>query len=207
MKSTDVVLALDPGKDHFAWSIIDGTGRLLDTGMIRQPVKEFKFMFFRRHALSYVKEIRELLSRHQYFAVVAERYQIRGMGSVGEVCEFVNLMLGIVTAEVLRMPSPAPHLDFMPAGVWKNWLSTVMLGDPGLLEKTPDAFGYPFVTKQASTRKVRGVLPIKEHQFDSIGIGLWFVAREAHVLDAYDMVANVTKPDVDRLWEERLQHG
>jgi hypothetical protein len=164
-------------------------------------------MFFRRQILAYTKEIQDLLSRHTYFAIAAERYQIRGMGSVGEVCEFVNLMLGIVTAEALRLPAPRPHLDFMPAGVWKNWLSTIMLGDPGALEKTPDAFGYPFVTKQASSRAVRNVIPVKEHQFDAIGIGLFFVARETKNEDAYDMIVNATKPDLDRIYQERLQHG
>ena len=204
MKKSDIVLAMDPGKDWYAWSILDGEGHLLDTGMIKTPVHEFKFMFFRRQVLAFTKEIQDLLARHAYFAVVAERYQIRGTGSVGEVCEFVNLMLGIVTAEALHRPAPRPHLDFMPAGVWKNWLSTVMLGASGLIDATPDVFGYPFVTKQASKRKVRGVLPIKEHQFDSIGIGLWFIAREVRVEDAYDMIVNVTKPDVDRIYQERL---
>lgn len=207
MTTNDLVLAFDPGKSDMAWAILRGDGELIDTGMISTPINEFNHLLLTRKIIAFTKEIEDLFSRHQYFAVAAERYQIRGMGTVGEICEFVNLMLGIVVATARRQEH-VPHIDLQPASQWKNWLSVVMHGKSGLIEKTPDVFGYFQVTKQASKRKVRDVLPIQEHQFDAIGIAAWFVAHEVRTdLPDQTLLLERIKPGIDRIWAEGPRRG
>lgn len=208
MQKTDLVLSLDPGKSDFAWAIVRGDGTVLETGMIKAPINEFNYIHRTRQIKAFTAEVVELLQRHTYFALVAERYQIRGMGMIGEVCEFVNLMLGIVIAHARLLPD-VPHIDLIPASQWKGWLSTVMYGKSGELDKSPDAYGYTQVTKQASKNTTRNVMHVKEHQFDAISIGLWFVAHEVEDSTTPDqlLVTEIAKACIDAIWAENANRG
>lgn len=202
MKTSDIVLALDPGKDNFAWAFVRGDGTVLETGMLKNTLNSFKLIHFTRGLLEFRKEMWALLTRHPIFVVVAERYQIRGsFGGKGESCEFVNLMLGMMIT-MTRLLRLKPHIVLMPASDWKNWLSFLMTGVRGGLEKTPDVFGYTEVTKAKSDRK-RNPFPIKEHQFDAIGIGLYIVCKETAVKDPLVVVRGPAKKSVDAIWSGR----
>lgn len=207
MKKTDLVLALDPGKEFYAWAVVRGDGTVIDTGMIKNLVDDFSYLHFGRQVAAYTREIQALLSAHTYFAVVAERFQIRGMSTAGETCEFVNLMLGILTAHARMLPYRV-NIDLQPATMWKSWLGRLAYGDAGAVENSPDVFGYPQVTKQTSKRKVRGIFPIKEHQFDAMCLGVWFAARETNSLTNVadlEMIDVVAKASIDKLWASKSE--
>jgi hypothetical protein len=48
MKKTDLVLALDPGKEFYAWAVVRGDGTVIDTGMIKNLVNDFSYLHFGR---------------------------------------------------------------------------------------------------------------------------------------------------------------
>lgn len=92
-------LALDPGKIHSWFTIWDGQ-KLIESGQFPTPdtVKALVTRPFQRYVHKWMK-VR--LSRGD--EVVIERYMHRGIGGGGTVSEVINIIIGMVAAEALRL--------------------------------------------------------------------------------------------------------
>lgn len=179
----NAVLSCDPGKDNYAWAFVEvGTGRVVDTGMIAHTLSDLTFMQFVQQWRLHLVDVKKLLARSDVNidALVVERLTPRpGMGS-GAAAEYVNLMIGALYV-LARLRGVGRIVPVMPS-TWKGWLAALHNGSANSrsLESSPTALGFPQVVK--NERKSDN-FPIKEHQFDAIGIGLWFVAHERFVLN------------------------
>lgn len=206
--TVNAVLSCDPGKDNYAWAILDlSTGAVIDTGMFGNTLYDLTFMQFVQQWRRHLVQVKALLRRKDvnFSALCVERLTPRpGMGS-GAAAEYVNLMIGALYV-LARLRGIKLIVPTMPS-TWKGWLGSVVSGEKNVraLESSPVAFGFPQVLK--SERKTDN-FPIKEHQFDAIGIGLWFVAVEQHrrlSLKVPDpkKTFETCKKSLRRIWKER----
>lgn len=175
-----VVLACDPGKDNYAWAFVEiGTGCVVDTGMVAHTLCDLTFMQFVQHWRLHLADVKRLLGRNDvvFDALCVERLTPRpGMGA-GANAEYVNLMIGALYV-LARLRGIKRIVPVMPS-TWKGWLARTH-NKERTLESSPIAFGFPQIIK--NERKSDN-FPIKEHQFDAIGIGLWFSAHERFSLE------------------------
>jgi hypothetical protein len=165
---------MDPGKSHFAWSILTHSGKVLDTGMIKNVIQDMSYLVFIAMIKNFSNEVASIICRKDINIthLAIERLTPRpGMGS-GATAEYVNVMIGIV---YMTAKKHGVHRFFavMPS-TWKQWLSRAVFGKPAMFDASPQAFGFNQVVKN---EKKSNPFPIKEHQFDSIGLGLWSVIK------------------------------
>lgn len=159
-----VILAIDPGKINFAFSILSKNKGLIKTGMFKHTIKDFSLKNpLNKQINSFIKECIKNFNKYPIKYVIAERYQIRGKfgGTQGASCESINLMLGIV-AYLFRKRSKVYYIT--PA-LWKNYMYKTY-DFPNKTSLT-EVFGFYGLSKNFST------VPILEHQFDAVGIGVW----------------------------------
>jgi hypothetical protein len=162
------VLAMDPGKEFFAWSVLSLDGHVINTGMIKNLLNDMTYMVMMYQITRFVKEIEWLLSKYAPTYLAVERLTPRpGMGS-GATAEYVNVMIGLVYDTARRMKVGRQHA-VMPS-TWKQWLSRIAFGATAAFDASPQAFGFNHVVKNELKSNP---FAIKEHQFDSIGLGLW----------------------------------
>lgn len=203
-----VVLSCDPGKDNYAWAFIEvGTGRVIDTGMVEHTLCDLTFMQFVQQWRLHLVDVKKLLARTdiQIEALAVERLTPRpGMGS-GAAAEYVNLMIGALYV-LARLRGIGRIVPVMPS-TWKGWLAALYNGaaNSRSLESSPIAFGFPQVVK--NERKTDN-FAIKEHQFDAIGIGLWFVTHERFALNHQPIpdpgkYYKCCKSSLTKLWRAR----
>lgn len=158
-----MILALDPGKTHFAYAIISKKKGLVKTGMINNVIDDFSKDNLTLQVIRFIRELRRLFFNYPITIVVAERYQVRGKfgGMMGAVAEYLNFMLGIVGALFRKRAK----LYLITPALWKNYMYRTY----DFPNKSPltEVFGFYGLSKNFST------VPILEHQFDAVGIGVW----------------------------------
>ena len=107
------ILAFDPGSVKMGISLVelrkDGTPRIVANATMMHPIHDIpSFMSQQRE---FVNEVKSWIEQFQPKAIVAERFQSRGLR--GATVECVSMMLGILSTFNL------PTL-FITAATWKN---------------------------------------------------------------------------------------
>ncbi len=162
MKSTRV-LACDPGKTNFGFSVLAVDKRKIEivrTGILPPEllVRELNQQTLSDTILTFQRAFTKLLKASKADIVVAERYMIQRRGTTGET---VNMMLGVMAATAGK---EIPMQIFM-AATWKARLKKV-LGVKNL----------DVLYKQVRTRDGKTFVP--DHTIDATMQGLFFCERE-----------------------------
>ena len=98
-----MLLACDPGKDHFAYSVVSDKNKLMCTGMLGFTISSFSEAGINENIKEFSKKIKDIFTKWKIDTVVAERYLVRGSNSkMGASCEFISFMLGIISDICLR---------------------------------------------------------------------------------------------------------
>lgn len=196
-----MILSMDPGKEFFAWSVLTTDGRVIDTGMVKNVVDDMRHMIMMFQVKRFIAEVTSIIKRYNVRVLAVERLTPRpGMGS-GATAEYVNVMIGLVYATA-KTNNLHLHYAVMPS-TWKQWLSRTAFGVPSGFNASPEAFGFNHVVKNELKSNP---FAIKEHQFDSIGLGLWTVNRlkltgcQRHTRLEAKLLQNCTK-SLKPLWE------
>lgn len=182
-----MILALDPGKTHFAYTIISKKKGIVKTGMIHNVIDDFSKDNLTLQVIRFVREIKRLFFTYPIKIVVAERYQVRGRfgGMMGASCEYISAMLGIISCLFKKRAK----IYFITPALWKNYMYKTY--DYPNKTSLTEVFGFYGLSKNFST------VPILEHQFDSCGIGVW-AANKFWNVDLYKKV----RKRLIKLWKK-----
>lgn len=182
-----MILCLDPGKDNFAYAVISKK-RLVDTGMFSNTINSFKEKEKNKKVKAFNKEIVSLLNSYDITDIIAERYLVRGGQSKnGASCEFISFSLGYIER---LCKERGIKLHLITPSVWKNFCIRKF----NEKSKTPltEIFGFFNLSKNFSN------VPIREHQFDAIGMSLyWF---DKYEIDVFKLRRKICKRLVE-IWE------
>jgi Holliday junction resolvasome RuvABC endonuclease subunit len=173
-------MCLDPGKDNFAYAIVCGKG-LMKTGMLRNTVNSFSEKEHIEKVKLFQKEILSIVDRFKIDAIVAERYLVRsGQSKMGASCEYISYMLGFIS-KICRERNIELHL--VTPSVWKQFCIRTFKENP----KTPltETFGFFGLSKNFSN------VPLREHQFDAMGISLYWYNRMGY--DVFDLRKRISR--------------
>jgi hypothetical protein len=204
MSKIDAVLSCDPGKESFAWAYIALDGTLIDCGTLKHPIDDMRAMQFLAQFPLFLAEVNRLFKRKdvKLRALVAERLTPRpGYGS-GATCEFINLALGALY--VVSRLNRVKHICPTMPSTWKGWLARLTTGK-SKLETSATAFGYPQVLKNPRKTDNFGLY---DHEFDAIGIGLWFVCNNELKPIANNLqLAKYSKclKSIKKMWNARVR--
>ena len=162
-----MILCLDPGKDNFAYAVVSKKG-LIDTGMFSNTINSFKEKEKRKKVKAFSKEILNILNKYELTDVIAERYLVRaGQSKTGASCEFISYMLGYIERLCIKRNI---ELHLITPSVWKQFCIKTFKEKP----QTPltETFGFFGLSKNFVN------VPIREHQFDAMGISLYWYNKE-----------------------------
>lgn len=195
--SNRVVLALDPGKRHFAFCVIVGAS-LKRVGMIHNTINDIDAAHALPQREAFVAELDSVLDRYEPQILVIERMQQRpGMGG-GAPAEYINIMIGVVLEHCT-----AKGIEFrgVTAATWKNALKRAYDPKPdrATLPKGTRIKALPNSERMGfDVPKSSKTLPILDHEFDAVGIGMWFIEQEdnASYIERF-------KKQLKTLWEIR----
>lgn len=109
------VLALDPGTNNFAWSVVR-KNKVLACGFVEKTVSDLTDKQFEAQLKAFIKEIRKLIRDYKPDMVAAERYMVRGRW-FGASCEKINIMLGALGLICL---SKGIKVQIISSALWKN---------------------------------------------------------------------------------------
>jgi hypothetical protein len=185
------VLALDPGKNEFAYCYLIGT-KIKKVGMFKRTMKDMKEQRFMFEVSGFVREYEKFMGGlGKIDFLVIERYMARPGKGGGSVSEAINVMLGIIARYCHRK---GIHIIPISSAQWKNRFSSRHGGDT-----QAERYGFP-VSKTKKTE------PVLDHEFDAIGIGHWFcecrplTGSKAPSLNLMKLFRKRTQ----KLWTERL---
>jgi hypothetical protein len=182
-----MILAIDPGKTHFAYAIISKKKGIVKTGMIRNVIDDFSKDNLTLQVVRFVRELKRLFIKYPITIIVSERYQVRGRfgGMMGASCEYISYMAGIIGC-LFRKRS---RIYCITPALWKNYMYKTY--DYPTKSSLTEVFGFYGLSKNFST------VPILEHQFDAVGIGVW-AANKFWSLDLYKKC----KKRLIKLWKK-----
>jgi len=175
-----IIMCLDPGKDNFAYALVFNKG-LIKTGMLNNTINSFSEKDHTEKVLKFQKEILSIINKFKIKDIVAERYLVRaGQSKMGASCEFISYMLGFIS-KICREKNIDLHL--VTPSVWKQFCIKTFNEKP----KTPltETFGFFGLSKNFSN------VPIKEHQFDAMGISLYWYNHLGH--NVYKLRRRISK--------------
>lgn len=182
-----MILCLDPGKDNFAYAVVSKK-KLIDTGMFSNTINSFSENDKCKKVKEFSKEIITLLNEYSVTDVVAERYLVRaGQSKTGASCEFISFMLGYIE-RLCKERKIKLHL--ITPSVWKQFCIRTFKEKP----KTPltETFGFFNLSKNFSN------VPIREHQFDAMGISLYWFSK--YNVDVFRLRNKICKKLV-KIWK------
>ena len=182
-----MILALDPGKTHFAYTILSKKKGIVKTGMINNVIDDFSKDNLTLQVIRFIRELKRLFFKYPIDTIVAERYQVRGRfgGMMGASCEYISYQLGIIGCLFKKRAK----LYLITPALWKNYMYKTY--DYPNKTSLTEVFGFYGLSKNFST------VPILEHQFDSCGIGVW-AANKFWNVDLYKKV----RKRLIKLWKK-----
>ena len=193
-----MILALDPGKRDFAWAAIDGV-KIPGFGMIHHTIYDIDAMHAMPQRAAFVGELTAVLNKYNPNVVVIERMQQRpGMGG-GAPAEYINVMIGVVL-EICA--GRGIKFRGVTAATWKNHMKLAYDPKPdrSKMKKGERTKALPHCARmQHYVSKTSKTAPIKDHEFDAIGIGQWF----CEMRDKQPLL-NIFIKQIDKVWEMRL---
>lgn len=110
------ILGLDPGKNNFGIAIVELPKRSLKprviaNGILECPLDDIK-KNFREGVSHFLVEVEQWVNEYQPSALIAERFQSRGL--MGTTVEMVGIMLGAMCVHFMDMP-----MKVITAAQWK----------------------------------------------------------------------------------------
>lgn len=110
------ILGLDPGKNNFGIAIVElprGSNKpiVISNGILDCPLDNIK-NHFREGVSHFLVEIEQWVNEYQPSALIAERFQSRGL--MGTTVEMVGIMLGALCVHFIDMP-----MKVITAASWK----------------------------------------------------------------------------------------
>lgn len=185
------VIALDPGKHHFAYAVLTD-GKCLQHGHVR-TVTDLHYNSVGDELVRFGHDVDRVVTRHTQW-LAFERMQHRPNMGGGAVVEYINLMLGICIEKALRRDAqlyPVASVTWKSAirkqvGVEKQrfCMATQKMSiprPPGSKPKTRTELVEGVLARQA------GAAELSPHEGDAIGIGC-YVWRQ---LTGIDIVSQV----------------
>lgn len=183
-----MILCLDPGKDNFAYAVVSKK-KLVATGMFSNTINSFTEKDKHNKVKAFSKEIVRLLDKYKVTDVVAERYLVRaGQSKTGASCEFISFSLGYIERLCKERKI---ELHLITPSVWKQFCIRTFEEKP----QTPltETFGFFNLSKNFSN------VPIREHQFDAMGISLYWFSKSD--VDVFKLRKRICKKLV-KIWRE-----
>ena len=183
-----MILCLDPGKDNFAYAVVSKK-KLVVTGMFSNTINSFTEKDKHNKVKAFSKEIVRLLDKYKVTDVVAERYLVRaGQSKTGASCEFISFSLGYIERLCKERKI---ELHLITPSVWKQFCIRTFKEKP----QTPltETFGFFNLSKNFSN------VPIREHQFDAMGISLYWFSKSD--VDVFKLRKRICKKLV-KIWRE-----
>jgi hypothetical protein len=141
------ILALDPGKVNFGYSILEANKRghfkVLKNGTLKDTIQDLKLNLY-ESVIMFENEVDTLIAEFNVTHIVGERFVSRGL--LGSLSEYVNIMLGICAAK-----SSVNFMLIIPA-TWKNQLK-----------------------KKLDLELLYRELKVTKHEIDAVMIGVYYV--------------------------------
>lgn len=111
------ILGLDPGKSNFGIAVVElpknsSSPVVLSNGILECPLDNIKD-HFRDGVATFLVEIEHWMSEFRPSAIIAERFQSRGL--MGTTVEVVGIMLGALCVHYMDLP-----MSVITAAQWKN---------------------------------------------------------------------------------------
>jgi hypothetical protein len=191
------LLAMDPGKDAFAWCLVSCDGKNLSFGMLQSTISDIRDQHVNNHVRRFKRAITKLFDAcGELDEVVVERFQQRPAKGGGGNAEYINIMIGVIAVICLKRNL---RLTLVQASTWKNHMSSHYspIIDDGSkrkkFEKQTQAERYGY--KVSKTSKTA---PIKDHEFDACGIANWIVEKRSN-----KPMLKVFKKQLDETWKAR----
>lgn len=126
MTRSTVILAHDPGSRNYGYSVVKGSlsarqlrFQIVQYGLIQTTIDDLKGGALQTKGMLYLASMQQLEQQFSPKAVIAERYQPRGVSGQTTI-ECVNIMLGSLFTLFSHLP-----FKVMPASEWKNALRRV----------------------------------------------------------------------------------
>lgn len=197
------ILSLDPGKEFFAWCLVSDRGKVIDFGMMPKTITDIRDMYANSQVKKFRKAMRKLvLGFKDLHEIAMERFQQRPGKGGGANAEFINIMIGVVATICVELNL---RVTLVQASTWKNHMASryspklpakpTKSGKPGrptaLKQTQAERYGYR-VSKTSKTA------PIKDHEFDAIGIAQWVIEKNLE----RDMMPTFKK-QLDSIWKAR----
>jgi hypothetical protein len=159
------VLSLDAGKNHFAYACIETTGESVSVtalGKLEHPIKDLTEAGMPSNVRKFLDEVTPFVE--QADAVVFERVTQQPNRTMGSSVEYIGIAMGIITCRcadlgVALVPTMASTWKVKTKKLFRAW------------ETSSELFDQPVLVKARKSNV------ISDHEFDALGIGLWFLQR------------------------------
>ena len=171
------ILSFDPGKDNFAFTLIDHgkSTRVLSCGMFAEDVlfKQINDVDISGEIAPFYDSAATLIGQSKPDVIIAERYVAR---MHGPTIEFVNMMLGVIA--IIAIDDGATFAT-INSGQWKNAVNKEIVASPGCFN-----FGDQKVKKNRPIEAIKKWVTIPGHVVDAAFIGL-YALHQSHRPNAY----------------------
>ncbi len=195
------ILAFDPGKDNFAYAVLDKNGKVKEHGFVRTAT-DLSADKLHDGIGAFIADIEKLLIKHGPDFVAIERMQHRPKFGGGSVVEYINIMIGAV----LTLTRQHRYKTFAyPAATWKAHMKKLFKwtkGQPFTMQtdkfqvKAPKGTMRKFKGKMVPVKKatveVRGAVAdqpraanLTPHEADAAGIAAycWYRITKINVVE------------------------
>lgn len=143
-KQKPIILSLDPGKYHFAYSFIDYKGNILKTGMFPNSILDLKnYKLFSQDVKRFSQEVQNLTANKK-LTVVFERFVPRNSMYMGNLIEITCMKIGIFLASI-NIKNETRLIPIL-ASSWKNFYNKnkLKLGNDSAPDHIFDAISIGF---------------------------------------------------------------
>lgn len=195
------ILAFDPGKENFAWAVLNSKGRCRDHGFVRTAT-DLSIDHIVDEVERFSIDIEKLIATHTPDFICIERMQHRPKFGGGGVVEYINIMIGLVLAAARKY-----HIRPMifVSGTWKAHMAKLTGAKKGqftmttqkLTVKAPRGMKRKFLGKMIPVKKTKklfagaldgqpGHAELSPHEGDAIGIGCygWYKVTGVNIVGA-----------------------
>ena len=159
------VLSLDAGKNHFAYACIETAGSdvsIPGLGKLEHPIQDLTEAGMPANVTQFIAEVTPFVEHTD--VVVFERVTQQPNRTMGSAVEYIGIAMGIITCMcadlgVALVPTMASTWKVKTKKLFRVW------------ETSSELFNQPVLVKSRKSNI------ISDHEFDALGIGLWFLQR------------------------------
>jgi hypothetical protein len=185
------VLSFDPGKNNWAYALLNEKGNVLRYGMVKGLLKNLIGPGFHGSAhrfKNHLEKFFQTIDLEPTDIICAERYQYRPHMGGGAVTEFINIQLGIVS-----VIAPCPMRLYIPA----QWKTHMARTHGGVVEP----INGKIAGKPAKRAKFEAqclldpeqTIKLSTHESDAICIGLYHLEQTQKDISPEKLFTNVKR--------------